>query len=242
TYPVLLSKDGKPMQQLYTNQLAPYFRAPHVYLGFPSRFMENRRALGADQLEAAGTIKKFHNDCSDITLISTRGGVELKRTFLEAFIRPGLGVRNWSSRANYAAQGIVQTGPEELSIYAWHHCGYPTAHVRRYTLRPDGFASVNAPLAGGEMVTKPIRFSGNRLSINYSTSAAGNIRVEIQDAAGKPIPGFALADCPEIIGDQIERTASWKQGQGLGSLAGKTVRLRFVLQDADLFAFRFYSE
>ncbi|MBN1393519.1 MAG: hypothetical protein JW959_00610, partial [Pirellulales bacterium] len=49
TYPVLLSKDGKPMQQLYTNQLAPYFRAPHVYLGFPSRFMEGRRALGDDK-------------------------------------------------------------------------------------------------------------------------------------------------------------------------------------------------
>ncbi|MCD4728827.1 MAG: hypothetical protein K8R46_14305 [Pirellulales bacterium] len=73
----------------------------------------------------------------------------------------------------------------------------------------------NPPLAGGEMTTKPLRFSGNRLAINYSTSAAGGVRVEIQDADGKPIPGFALEDCPEIIGDQIERTVSWKQGSDL---------------------------
>ena len=91
------------------------------------------------------------------------------------------------------------------------------------------------------MTTKPLRFSGNRLAINYSTSAAGGVRVEIQDADGKPIPGFALEDCPEIIGDQIERTVSWKQGSDLSALAGQPIRLRFVLQDADLFAFQFYN-
>lgn len=236
---VVLTLDGKPRQQLYTSQLAPYVRAPHIYIGLPTRFMRNRAALGADQMEALGTPKAYLKDCTDITLISTRGGLTLKRTFLEAFIRPGLDPHNWTSRANYAACGILQTGEAELSLYVLHNNGYPSAYIRRYTLRPDGFASVNAPFAGGEMTTKPIRFSGNRLSINYSTSAAGGLRVEIQDAEGRPIPGFTLDDCPEIIGDHIERIVSWKNGSDVGRLAGKTIRLRFLLKDADLYAFRF---
>ncbi len=239
TRPVVLTLDGKPRQQLYTNQLVPYVRAPHVYLGLPTRFMQGRRALSDEQIAALGTPKQYVKDCTDITLISTRGGDELKRTFLEAYLRPGPDPYNWTSRASYAAHGILQTGPEELSLYVLHHAGYPTAHVRRYTLRLDGFASVNAPFAGGEMTTKPLVFSGDRLAINFATSAAGGVRVEIQSPDGRPIPGFALEDCPEIIGDQIERTVSWKQGPDLSVLAGKPVRLRFVLKDADLYSLRF---
>ena len=56
---------------------------------------------------------------------------------------------------------------------------------------------------------------------------------------GKPIPGFAVDDCLEIIGDEITRTVAWKNGEDLSSLAGRPVRLRFVMHDADLYALRF---
>lgn len=111
--------------------------------------------------------------------------------------------------------------------------------VDRFLLRTDGFASVSAPWSGGEMFTKLLTFSGNTLSLNYSTSAAGSIRVEIQDPAGRPLPGFSVDDCPEIIGDEIDRTVRWKRGSDVGELAGTPVRLRFVLRDADLFSLKF---
>jgi hypothetical protein len=242
TDPVEMEPGEQPIQHLYTNQTQPYHRAPHIYLGLPTRFMPGRRALTDAQTKALGTATgfDFRNDCADILLTSTRGGAALNRTFLEAFIRPGLDPRNWTSRANYAVCGIVQSGPEELSLYVNHNLGYPTAHVRRYTLRLDGFVSVNAPFAGGEMTTKPITFAGRRLTLNYSTSAAGSVRVEIQDAQRQPIPGFFLADCPEIIGDQIERVVAWKGGDDLSTLAGQPVRLRFVFQDADLYSIQFF--
>ena len=69
--------------------------------------------------------------------------------------------------------------------------------------------------------------------------AAGRIGVEIQEANGKPFPGFALQDCPEIFGDEIERTVVWKKNAAIRKLAGKAVRLRFVLKDADLYSFCF---
>jgi hypothetical protein len=103
----------------------------------------------------------------------------------------------------------------------------------------DGFASVNGPYSGGEMTTKVIVFKGNRLVVNYATSAAGSLQVEIQDEQGAPLPGYALAECPEIYGDEIERVVRWKTKPGVGELTGRPVRLRFVLKDADLYSVRF---
>lgn len=89
------------------------------------------------------------------------------------------------------------------------------------------------------MITKPFQFSGEELEINYATSAAGGIRFELQDETGTAIPGYTLEDSREIIGDQISRIVSWKSGSSVADLAGKNVRLRVVLKDADLFAIRF---
>ncbi len=80
------------------------------------------------------------------------------------------------------------------------------------------------------------------LEINCRTGAPDFVRVEIQDAAGAPIPGYTLDDCPEIIGDEIERIVAWKQGPDLSRLAGQPIRLRFVMKDADMFALRFRDE
>jgi hypothetical protein len=84
-----------------------------------------------------------------------------------------------------------------------------------------------------------IRFDGDRLELNYATSAAGSIRVEVQDAAGNVLGGLSLDRCEEIIGDEIARVVRWKGTPSLAALAGKPVRLRFVMADADLFSFRF---
>ena len=112
-------------------------------------------------------------------------------------------------------------------------------NVRRFAIRIDGFVSVHAPLRGGEFVTKPFLMEGDKLEINFSTSAAGGIHIEIEDAEGKPIPGFTLAENPEIFGDAIDYVVPWRPGSDLGKLAGKAIRLRFVLRDADLYAIRF---
>ncbi len=108
-------------------------------------------------------------------------------------------------------------------------------------LRTDGFASVSAPWAGGELLTRPLIFSGNELALNFRTGAPGFVRVEIQDEAGVAIPGYTLDACPEIIGDEIARVVVWKQHADVGALSGRPVRLRFAMKDADLYSFRFHE-
>jgi len=98
---------------------------------------------------------------------------------------------------------------------------------------------VQALLSGGELITKPLVFAGKELIINFSTGAAGSIRAEIQDDDGTPIPGYTLADSEETFGDELARVVSWKGGSDVGRLAGRPIRLRLALKDADLYAIQF---
>ena len=126
-----------------------------------------------------------------------------------------------------------------MSFYVNQNYAQPTAHLRRYSLRLDGMASVSAGAEPGELLLEPVTFAGERLFLNYATSAAGGVRVEIQDIDGTPIPGFTLEESVELIGNEIEGACSWRNGADVSALAGRPIRLRLQMQDADLYAFRF---
>jgi len=248
-----LTYEDSPPEHLYTNQIKSYYRAPHIFIGFPTRYVErgwsdSMRALPElehRKLRAAAHVR-YGTALTEGLLMSSRDGVHFER-WNEAFLRPGIQrPGTWNYGQQYIAWHLVEThsalpgAPNELSLYASESYWTGTSsELRRYTLRVDGFVSVQAPMAGGELVTKLITFSGQRLRLNFSTSAAGQIRVELQGPDGRPIPGFALADCNEVFGDELERCVTWKGGSDLSRLAGQPVRLRFALRDADLYSFRF---
>ena len=242
--PVQMSFGDTKLEHLYTNQTHPYFRAPHLYVAVAARFMPGRRVLSPQDATNIGVNRNYFGDCSDAVLLTSRGGTQYDRTFLQSWIRPGLGLENWVSRTNYPALGIIPTSDTEMSLYVQKNYGQPTSHLRRYRMRIDGFASVNAGYGGGEMRTKPIAFASaeagdgptRELCLNFGTSAAGSIQVELQDEAGVPISGFTLDDCEPIIGDRIERIVSWKGESDVSSLAGRAIRFRFVMKDADLYS------
>lgn len=211
--PLYPNREG---EHLYTNATQPYFRAPHIYLSFPTRFFPER------------------GDSTDILFMSTRAGTDrYARPFKEPFILPGPDPARWGNRSNYVALGLVPTGPGELSLY--HKSGH------RYTLRTDGFVSVHAGVETGELLTRPIVFTGDRLMLNYRTSAAGSLRVELLGGDGQPLPGFGLAECQALVGDEIEGTVRWQGNPSLQAHSGTPVRIRFVMTECDLYGFRFQS-
>lgn len=243
TEPVLMGyrHDGgeAPIEHLYTNQTSPYFRAPHLYVSIAARFMPGRQVLSDEQAKAINVDPKYFKDTSDAILMTSRGGDTYDRTFLSGFIRPAIGSQNWVSRTNYPALNVVQTGPTRMSVYLNQDYAQPTSHLHRYSMRLDGFASAQAAYSGGSLVTRPLTFNGKELAINFGTSAAGSIRIEIQDVDGKAIPGFSLNDAKKQIGNEIERVVTWQQGSDVSAFSGKPVRLRFVIKDADLYSFKF---
>jgi hypothetical protein len=250
---VWLEYPGAPAEQLYTNNVLPYYRAPHLYLGFPARYLDRgwsdaMRAMPelAEREARSRVSPRYGTALTDGLFMVSRDGVRFHR-WTEAFLRPGLRYTdNWVYGDNYQNWGLVETksdlpgAPDEISIYATeHYWRGASSNLRRFVIRVDGFASMNASGMGGEFATRPLEFEGRELEMNFSTSVAGSVRVELQDAGGSPLPGFTLEDCPEIFGDQLARVVSWKQGSDVSRLAGKPVRLRFAMKDADLYSIRF---
>jgi hypothetical protein len=251
--PVGAKYPGGRVSELYTNQIAPYFRAPHLLLGFPTRYIDRGWTESAKALPRydyrqvrAKSSPREGTAVTDSMFITSRDRKHFS-VWPESFVRPGLRTRDsWFYGDTYQNWGLVETksavedAPPELSLYVTERTGRETgAAVRRYSLRIDGFVSLHAPLVGGELLTKPITFAGKQLVLNVSTSAAGTVRGEIQGADGRRMPGFALADCHDVYGDDLERAVRWKGNPDLSSLAGKPVRLRLEVKDADVYSFRF---
>lgn len=242
---VPMTYGGTPREEFYTNNTQPYFRAPQIYIALAARFMAGRQVLTEDQAAQIGLSRfrghEYHKDCSDGVLLTSRAGSTVyDRTFMESFIRPGIGYENWVSRTNYPLTGIFPAGKHQIQMFVSRHYMQRSWHIERLLLRADGFASVSACWYGGQMLTKPFVFSGKNLEINYRTGAAGSVRVEIQDERGAPITGYTLSESKEIVGDEIERIVSWNNNSDVSKLSGKPVRLRFVMKEADLFSFRFF--
>lgn len=249
-----LSYPGSAPQQLYTNQVAPYYRAPHLFVGTPARYQE-REWSGPlfdlpgleERLARAEAHERYGSTVTDTVFMASRDGLTFRR-FDEAFIRPGpRRQQSWVYGDNYTLWGMAETpsaledAPPEISLYASD--GYwegVSNSIRRYTLRLDGFVSLNAPLSGGELVTPPVTFEGGSLVLNCGSSGAGGLRVEIQDAEGQALEGYSLQDCPEIFGDTVRHLVAWRENRtDLRALSGRPVRLRFALRDADLYSFQF---
>ena len=211
--------EGVPWEHFYTSATVPCPTAPHLFLSFPKRFMTDRKKV----LDHEGP------GVSDAVFMSSRDGVHWDRPFLEAWVRPGPDMKNWTDRNNMTANGIVVTGEGEWSLYISEHYRHDDNRIRRITVRKQGFASMHGDAKGGEFTTRPMKFEGSKLHLNYATSAAGSIGVKVEDEAGA-----VLAELPELYGDELDLAAL-----DVSALKGKTVRLRVTLQDADLYALRF---
>jgi hypothetical protein len=209
-----------PPEHLYTNAVRPYFRAPHLFIGFPTRFQPK-----TEQVEPV--------------FMSSRDGVNFRRSAEELIPITAPQDRD-GNRANYMTHGLLQLpgNDRELSVYATerYYAGNGS-RVRRFTFRTDGFMSVHAPQAG-TLITRPFTLEGARLVLNLISQ--GGCRVELQDASGKPLRGFAAADCKPVTGDFVDHVVAWEGGT-LGPQIGRQVRLRFDLNEVDLFALQFQT-
>lgn len=253
TEPEMLTfSPGTPDEALYTNGISPYYRGPQLYLGFPTRYVErdwspSMRALPdlAHRELRAAVEQRIGTAITDGLVMAghdPRTFHRWDRAFLRSGPeRPGM----WVYGDNYPAYGLVETAsklpgaPPELSFYLPEDYWFRVSKLRRYTLRIDGFVAARAALAGGELITRTFTFSGNALTLNFATSAAGSVRVELQAADGTALPGFSWEDCDELFGDALDRTVTWRGSRDVAVASGQAVRLRFLLRDADLFAFQF---
>jgi hypothetical protein len=127
----------------------------------------------------------------------------------------------------------------EIRLY---YGGGPDPHVGKYdanlclaTLRPDRFAGFQPTDKGtvGVVTTKPVTCGGEPLCIS-ADAKSGAVRISLLDGKGRPV-----GQAKRVTADVTDGVISWQNGLKLAGYAGKPVRLRFELQNATLYSFRF---
>lgn len=214
--------------QLYTNAVQTYPRAPHLLIAFPTQFIQKSKE----------TPPKFNQ--TQPLFMSSRDGVTFQR-WDEPMIPTSAPENRDGNRGNYMTYGMLQLpgNDRELSVYATEgNRKFGPTRLRRFVYRADGFVGIVAGPTGGELLTKPLVATGKSLTVNFHTRNDGKLRVELQDAQGRPLEGFTLADCQPLTGDEIDGAVRWKNNATSRPVGGP-FRIRFVLENATLFAMKF---
>lgn len=253
---VVLSADGEddPHSDIYYNAASIYPWAEDVYLMFPTHFRHFSpernpfiRPRQPGQWEDFGML--------EVQLATSRDGIAWRRPNREAYFPTGL-ADEWDRWYAVMGPGIVRRGNYLYQYYnssgrlhdsvvlraEYDESAEQLGGVGVVRQRLDGFVSAEADHRGGWLTTPALTFSGKTLRLNIDTGSMGTAYVELQDAEGRPTPGFAASDCEEIGGNFIDQRVYWKAGADVSSLAGKPVRVHFKLKRAKLFAFQFAEE
>ena len=236
---------------VYTSGTIRYPWAEDAYLMFPTEYYHYGGQIAEFRKEApvnAGVL--------DTCFASSRDGIKWQRYDHRPFV--GLGMRGeFDSKRIYMVYGMVPAlNDRELYMYylgtsathGWDRNDQnnrlltaadvgPTgpAIISRVVLRRDGFVSARAAFGGGEFTTPLLRFAGDQLLLNVDTSACGELRVELLDEQGQPVPNHSLRDCDLVhTTNEISRVVKWKGESSVKALAGKPLRLHFVMRDLDL--------
>jgi len=232
---------------LYTNCVSQYYSGKHVFVGFPTRYVE--RTEWTDTFNKLCGLEKRAQRCkihprfglavTDCVFMTSRDGFKWKR-YDEAISRPGPEEpTNWLYGDGYPAVGMIETPgiypgtDNELSLYMStnHWMGIP-ADLYRYTARIDGFVSYNATYKPQILTTKPFIYDGDELFINFATSAIGYLYIKIKSEDGNEINSY------ELFGDKIDRQVGFKDGSP-SQFKGKPVVMEIKMSDADIYSFVF---
>ena len=250
TKPKLLDFGTKPDIPLYTNCISKYPRAPHIMVGFPTRYVERKEwtpcfdeLCGKEtRLERVKIERRLGLAITDCVFMTSRDGVHFTR-YDDAYLRPGTEhLTNWKYGDCYPAIGLInsasryyENADSELSMLC-HETNLiddaPVKQLRRYVIRQDGFCSMHAGEKEELVVTKPFTFEGDTLYANISTSAAGYMYFEIKSSDGK-----AIKSC-EMFGDSIDKKIGLSD---LSEFSGKEVVMTVRVKDADLYSIKFQN-
>ncbi|MDZ4818764.1 MAG: hypothetical protein SGJ20_07310 [Planctomycetota bacterium] len=122
-------------------------------------------------------------------------------------------------------------GTTDVSFIRQHAIGVATLPL-------DRFVGLRAAGQSGIVETKAFELVASRLQVNLDAQQ-GALQVEVLDVNGVPISGYAKADSDSLSNvDGVRLVPNWQQHSDLSSLVGQTIRLRFYLQAATLYAFQ----
>ena len=214
------------------------FRYHNIHIGIAGLLYVTGLGSSRDQMPVDGPI--------DAHLICSRDGINWSYPDAEQtpiIPRGECGMYDGGMIMGTATQPIIDT----QGIH-WYYTGAQHTHgldlkdrykaLGRVTWRLDGFASLDADK--GIVETIPLHIPSGDLRIN-ADATDGSVGVEVLSIDGQIQPGFSIDDCVSLTGDSTEHHIRWKSSTGIEHILADTdqpLRLRFVLNRAQLYAFR----
>ncbi len=234
-----LVDDADYNAEIYQMAVMPY---EGLYVGFPGLF------------NPAGAIPPPHRNFTGINQVELTVSRDLFRWERVADRAVFVGVDAWDGVNYGTAQNLLCGRPrihDGREIWIYYNAirfrgpkeGYrgvddaffdDTSALCLAKLRLDGFVSLDAE-GEGTVVTKPFSMTGGDLYVN-AEAQEGDVCAELLDAGTmSPLPGFSAAECEPLRGDHLRGRLTWKDRPRFAS--EQTVRVRFVLRQAKLYAF-----
>lgn len=219
-------------EEVYRPRPMKYEWAPDTYVAFPHRSYINLASLNQNRSTELAVSRDgeswtdYPYDDHEWLMppVGTLGGVQ---------VTEGL-----------SFYGMIRRGDEVWLYVEYNTDGAPNGQdgfkqYFRLRMKLDRFAALNAGNNRGHATTHPFQFSGSRLELNLKTTT-GWVKVEILDETGSPVPGYSIADADAMGGvDSLRQTVTWNGDGDLSSLAGKTIRLHFEIENSKIYAMQF---
>ncbi len=247
-HPVVVADevDNKATRKLKGGTYSEYYNLSAFayagqWLGFVTHFrrVEPQSALFGNN-EVNG-VKRGATGIIDVQLVTSRDGLHWHRCSDRSPVIP-LGPHAYDAGSIFGlCNAPVFVGDEMWMYYTavtTPHGGLPPEKQQSIALatwRIDGLASLQAKETPGTIETHEFIPEGTLLSVNVGVGK-GRLMVEVLDAAGKTIEGYEKEACVIENQDAVKLPVRWKNAEALPK--GVPIRLRFHLQNGNLFSYR----
>lgn len=220
-HPLYNNNDGAP--GIYNQDATPY---ESVMLGLFSVWQGPEN----DVCSRDGVIKR-----NQIMLGYSRDGYSWLREDMNPFLAVDENPTAWNNANLQSAVGSPLIVGDKLYFYLSgrrRQGSNEMVTTGLATLRRDGFASMSG---SGQLLTETLKFSGEYLWVN--ATVRGSLKVEVLDTNGSVAGVYSAANCTAVTGDACMIQVKWGSTTSLKSLEGRDIKLRFILDDADLYSF-----
>lgn len=240
-----VTKQGVPLYQMESMCAWVY---ENIYFGMMHVLTTGDLTGSGYKVSVADPDKRPEEDVLDFYIGTSRDGKDFDRSWIYAqkpFVPRGPDY-SFDKGMLQPSSEIITRGDEHLIYYTGQytrHHSPPAARkesgkVGLAILPLDRFISQGAGDKLGTITTKPFVLEGDTLQVNVD-AGDGRFYAEILDADGEPIPGYTVNEARIFGGvDQLRLEPWWKGQKDLSSLEGKTIRLKFYLLKAKVYAFQ----
>ncbi len=201
-----------------------------------------------------GLLERWYGnpDVVEVQVAWSRDGRQWQRPEKRsAFIEPRF---PWNRRWNSCAGTPPIREGNQLWFYfggrsAAHGKENPQSYgaVGLATLTADRFAAIRADFKEGELLTRPMLWPEGDLVLNatlqrypqsHPSSGGGRISIEVRDESNRPLEAWSGSRRAEHTSSRPGAKVVWPEGRSLREMAGRQIRLAFLLQDARLYSFQ----